>query len=226
MPSIKEALQTIPIFSGLPEETIGIIADIGAEKHYAKDEVIFVEKGLDTSLCLILEGQVKVTKKGENGEEVVLNILKKLDFFGEMAIIDGLAHSANIIALEDSDIFMMGRDAFLDLLGNKDVAISILKELATRLRQANIKIKALSLKDTDGKVAIILMQLAEASGKVEDGFVQIDNLPGHQEISQLAGTSRETVSKSLQNFIKKGYMEIDGSHVRFLDYEKFKEIYS
>lgn len=226
MLSIKEALQKIPIFSGLSEDTIDKIADIGIEKHYNKNETIFAEKGLDTSLCIIMEGQVKVTKRGDNGEEVILNILNKLDFFGEMAIIDGLAHSANIIALDDSDIFMIGRDAFLELLGNKDVAISILKELALRLRQANIKIKALSLKDTDGKVAIIIMQLAEASGKVESGFVEIDNLPSYQEISQLSGTSRETVSKSLQNFIKKGYIELDGSHIRFLDYEKFKELYS
>ncbi len=225
MPVVTEALQNIPLFVGLPEETVNKIADVGVEKRFHKDEVIFAENGSDTSLCVILEGKVKVTKKSGE-EEVILNTLSTFDFFGEMAILDGQAHSANVVAIEDTELFMLGRDAFLELLSDyKEIGLSILKELAVRLRQANIKIKALSLKDTEAKIAMILIQLAENSGRIENGHVEIAALSNYQEISQQSGTSRETASRSIQNFIKKGFIEVDGDHIIFLDYEKFKELY-
>ncbi len=89
-----------------------------------------------------------------------------------------------------------------------------------------MKIKALSLKDAEGKVATVLLQLADDVGKIRQGVVEIDHLPLQQELANMAGTSRETISRTLHSFAKKGWVQLDGSRLRITDYEKFKEMFN
>jgi CRP-like cAMP-binding protein len=93
------------------------------------------------------------------------------------------------------------------------------------LRAADMKIKALSLKDAEGKVATVVLQLADDIGKIKHGIVEIEKLPLQQDFANMAGTSRETISRTLHSFAKKGLIELEGSKLRILDYEKFKETY-
>jgi CRP-like cAMP-binding protein len=88
-----------------------------------------------------------------------------------------------------------------------------------------MKIKALSLKDAEGKVATVLLQIADEIGKIKQGIVEIEDLPYQQELANMAGTSRETISRTLHSFAKKGMIELEGSKVKILNYEKFKELY-
>jgi CRP-like cAMP-binding protein len=77
----------------------------------------------------------------------------------------------------------------------------------------------------DGKVGTTILQLAEEVGKIKNGIVEIEKLPFQHHIAYMAGTSRETVSRTLHSFAKKGLIERDGSKIRILNYEKFKELY-
>ena len=86
--------------------------------------------------------------------------------------------------------------------------------------------KALSLKDAEGKVAYVILQLADDVGKIKHGIVEIEKLPFQHELANMAGTSRETISRTLHAFAKKGLIELEGSKLRIVDYEKFKEMYS
>ena len=99
-----------------------------------------------------------------------------------------------------------------------------LQELTKRLRATDVKIKALSLKDAEGKVATVILQIADDMGKIKQGKVEIEKLPLQQDLANMAGTSRETISRTLHSFAKKGLIELDGSKLRILDYEKFKEL--
>jgi len=153
--------------------------------------------------------------------------MNESDFFGEMAILDGFSRSATVTALEESKLFIVQRNDFLTLLKNHtEVSIALLQELTQRLRAAGMKIKALSLKDAEGKVATVILQLAEEIGKIKQGVVEIEKLPYQHELANMAGTSRETISRTLHTFAKKGLVELDGTHLRILDYEKFREIYN
>ena len=86
-----------------------------------------------------------------------------------------------------------------------------------------MKIKALSLKDAEGKVATVLLQMAEYSGKIKNGVVEIERLPIQQDLANMAGTSRETISRTLHSFAKRGFVELDGNKLRIINYEDFKE---
>ncbi|MBK6912804.1 MAG: Crp/Fnr family transcriptional regulator [Ignavibacteriales bacterium] len=194
---------------------------------YAKDEIILNEDEAGTALFVIVKGKVKISRSSKDGKEVILTIMNESDFFGEMAILDGFSRSATVTALEESKLFIVQRNDFLTLLKNHtEVSIALLQELTQRLRAAGMKIKALSLKDAEGKVASVILQLAEEIGKIRQGVVEIEKLPYQHELANMAGTSRETISRTLHTFAKKGLVELDGTHLRILDYEKFREIYN
>ncbi|RMD48236.1 MAG: Crp/Fnr family transcriptional regulator [Ignavibacteria bacterium] len=227
MTGIYDFLLYVPIFSELPTETIEKIAKVGIKRTYKKESVILLEEDAGSALFVIIDGKVKVSRSSDDGKEVILTILGESDFFGEMAILDGQTRSANVIALEDTELFLIKRDDFIKLLyDHPEVSIALLQELTTRLRQADMKIKSLTLKDAEGKVATVLLQIADDLGKIKQGKVEIEKLPLQQDLANMAGTSRETISRTLHAFAKKGLVEIEGSKLRITDYEKFKEMFS
>jgi CRP-like cAMP-binding protein len=226
MPS-SEFLAYVPIFSEIPLDTIEKIEKIGTRKNYLKNDVILMEDEVGTALFVIVKGKVKVARTSGDGREVILTILTESDFFGEMAILDGQTRSATVVAIEDTELFLIQRNDFINLLKEyPEVAISLLQELTKRLRSADAKIKALSLKDAEGKVATVLLQLADDVGRIKHGKVEIEKLPLQQDLANMAGTSRETISRTIHSFAKKGLVELDGNKLRITDYEKFKELFS
>jgi CRP/FNR family cyclic AMP-dependent transcriptional regulator len=219
-------LANVPIFSELDQETLEKIVKSGVIQSYKRNSVILSEEDSGSALFVIAEGKVKVSRSSNDEKEVILAILNESDFFGEMSLLDGMTRSATVTAVEDSKLFIIQRTEFLDLLKQyPDVSIALLTELTKRFRASSMKIKALSLKDAEGKVATVLLQLADDIGKIRQGIVEIDHLPFQQELANMAGTSRETISRTLHSFAKKGYIELDGSKLRIIDYEKFKEMF-
>lgn len=226
MSNYKEFLKQVPIFSDLNEESLTLVANSGVLQSFKKDSVILSEEEAGNALFVIASGKVKIVRSDSDDKEVILAILNESDFFGEMALLDGFNRSANVIAMQDSKLFIIQRNEFLDLLRKfPDVSIALLQELSTRLRASSMKIKALSLKDAEGKVATVLLQLADDIGKIKQGVVEIEKLPFQHELANMAGTSRETISRTLHSFAKKGLVELDGSKLRIIDYEKFQEFF-
>ncbi len=222
----NDFLKIVPIFADLAEDALKQIALLGKRKSFEKDSVILLENDSGSALFVIITGKVKVSRVSDDGREVILSILSDSDFFGEMAILDGLSRSANVTAIEDVEIFMIQRSDLLDLLYNHpEVSIALMQELTKRLRAADMKIKSLSLKDAEGKVATVILQLADDIGRIRQGVVEIEKLPYQQDLANMAGTSRETISRTIHQFAKKGLIEIDGSKLRILNYEKFKEMF-
>jgi CRP-like cAMP-binding protein len=223
-----EFLKSVPIFSELNNDTLTQLSKSGSIQSFSKDSIILSEKEGGTALFIIISGKVKISRisSEDDDKEVILSILNPSDFFGEMALLDGLSRSATATAIEDSKIFLIQRNDFLELIRNyPEVSIALLQELTQRLRAAGIKIKALSLKDAEGKVAAVLLQLADDIGKIKQGVVEIEKLPFQHELANMAGTSRETISRTLHTFAKKGLVELEGSKLRIVNYEKFKELY-
>ena len=224
-----EFLKNVPIFSELNDDTLIKLSQLGTLKSFEKDSIILSEQDAGSALFVMVTGKVKVTRvsNDDKNKEVILTLLNPSDFFGEMALLDGLARSATVTSIEDSQVFIIQRNDFLDLIQqHPEVSIALLQELTQRLRAAGMKIKALSLKDAEGKVATVLLQLADDMGKIKQGVVEIEKLPYQHELANMAGTSRETISRTLHTFAKKGLVELEGAKLRITSYEKFKDLYS
>ena len=217
-------LRNVPIFSELSDSDLEKIAKLGTRKKYKKGNIIVLEKELGAALFIIISGKVKVVRTDEDGREVILSIFGPGEFFGEMSILDGLARSATVAAITKSELFMIHRREFLELLHQyPSAAISLLAELTMRLRKADMQIKSLSLKDAAGRVANVLLMLADDIGVFRKGRVEIDELPLQQDIANMAGTSRETVSRMLHQFINKGHIILEGNKLIMTDYEGFRK---
>ena len=193
--------------------------------HFKAGSVLFQEGEDGDEMYIVQSGRVAIKKKVKDGE-ATLATLEKGDFFGEMAILDGLARSASVVAITKSELFMIHRRDFLKLLHDfPSVAIALLKELTNRLRKADAQIKSLSLKDASGRVANVVLQLADEIGRIRKGRVEIDELPLQQDLANMAGTSRETISRMIHAFIKEGHLDIERGKLIINDYEKFKTRY-
>lgn len=219
-------LRNVPIFNELSDQELEKIAGLGVRKKYKKGSIILLEEETGAALFVIITGKVKIVRMDDDGREVILSILGESDFFGEMAILDGLTRSASVVATSKSELFMIHRRDFLKLLNDYPmVAIALLRELTGRLRKADSQIKSLSLKDAAGRVANVVLQLADEIGMFRKGRVEIDELPLQQDIANMAGTSRETISRMIHKFIKKGYLQLQGNRLIINDYESFKNLH-
>ena len=219
-------LRNVPIFNELSDQELEKIAALGVRKKYKKGSIILLEEETGAALFVIVSGKVKIVRMDDDGREVILSILGGSDFFGEMAILDGLTRSASVVATSKSELFMIHRRDFLKLLNDFPmVAIALLRELTGRLRKADAQIKSLSLKDAAGRVANVVLQLADEIGMFRKGRVEIDELPLQQDLANMAGTSRETISRMIHKFIKKGYLQMQGNRLIINDYESFKNLH-
>jgi len=219
-------LRNVSIFEELPERDLEKIAGLGTRKTFPKGSIILMEDEIGSALFVIINGKVKVSRLDETGREVILSILGQGDVFGEMSLLDGMKRSATVSSIEDTEVFIIYRDDFLNLLNqHPQIAISLLKELAQRLRKADMQIKSLSLKDAQGRVGCVLIMLADDLGKMYKGQVIVEGLPTQQELANMAGTSRETVSRVLAKFEKNGLIKVERRKLIILEYEKMKQMF-
>lgn len=203
-------LKEIPILSDLKDEEILEIYNISSIKKYEKDEIVLMQHEPGDSLFILLRGKVKVVLFSKDGKEVILSTLGAGDYFGEMSLLDGKPRSASVIASENSEFAILKRDNFIKLIKNyPNIALKLLSEFSNRLRTADKKISSLALMDVYGRIARAIMELAEKDG-VKEGNDYIIERPTHQNLANMAGTTRETVSRVLRDFIQSGYISIFG----------------
>ena len=224
MTESKIILKYVPIFSELDDSILSRIQELGIIRKYKKDMIIMDETNESGSgLFIIIKGVVKVTRNDAEGREIILTILGEYDYFGEMSLLDGENPSANVVAMENTELFYVSREQFMQLIEyNPKITFALLEGLIRRLRAADDKIKSLSLLKAEGKIVTAIIQLAEMSGIMKQGLVEVD-LPYQHDIANIAGTSRETVSRVLHSLEKKGLLQLDGSKIRIPDYDVFKK---
>ena len=206
-------LQKVPLFSQLAPAELQRVVEVARERSYPKNSVILFEDGPGDALYVVAKGQVKVVLIGEDGREVILSVLGEGEFFGEMALIDDEPRSAHVIAMEDSALIVLRREDFQGILIHAPgIALALLKELSRRLRRVDEKVGSLVLLDVHGRVAQLLLELADET----DGQ-RITRRLTHHTIAQMIGSSRETVSRTMREFVDKGLIDVSRKDILIRD---------
>ena len=219
-------LREVPIFGDLTEEALLTISKLTVRRTFPRSTLIVLEESHAETLYIIELGSVKITRLNEEGREVILAMLGPSEFFGEMALLDGQGRSANVMALEDTTLVTLSRRDFLDVLGQyPSISIQLLREMTSRLRKSDQQIKSLSLSDAEHRIGIALHRISEDVGIFRKGEVIIAQLPFQQDIANMAGTSRETVSRMLKNLNKKGLLKREGRKLIIYDYAAFTRLF-
>jgi CRP-like cAMP-binding protein len=144
---IIDILKNLNLFSGLNEQALEVLSRLFNEKNYRKGDVIFLEGSSGNSMMIIVSGDVRISlQSGINNEEETLMVLKKGDQFGEMALLENLPRSADVIAHTDVMILEISRENFLQFINNHPdsgtkILLNLAKNLSVRLREADAKIK-------------------------------------------------------------------------------------
>ena len=208
-----EVLRKVPLFAGLGEGDLTAFAELTRERSYPKGSVIVFEDDPGDALYLVAAGQVKVVIIAEDGREVILSVLGEGSFFGEMAVIDDEPRSAHVIAMEDSGLLVLRReDFYARLRSSPEVAIALLREISRRLRRADEKIGSLVLLDVNGRVAHLLLRMAD-----DEGGDRITRKLPHHTIAQMIGSSRETVSRTMRNLVERGIIQVTRKEITLRD---------
>lgn len=217
-----ELLKTVSLFWDLNKIELGHISDKMVSKKFQNGNLIFLEESEGKNLFFVVEGSVKVTRLSKDGREVILAMLNAGDFFGEMSLLDGEARSANVIALEETEVLSLNRDDFLVVLHDyPKIAIQLLKEMTSRLRKSDRQIVSLSLSDAEKRIALCIVRFADEQGVIKNGQVTIPKIPIQQDIANMAGTSRETVSRAMSLLTEEKYIERNGKELKILNYKNF-----
>lgn len=203
--SDAESLAHVPLFAGLTEGALEQLAAHAYFREYHRGEMVLQQGGTNDWFFVIVKGAAKVCNVDEEGREVILSILEKGDFFGEMGILDENPRSASVMALESSTMLLLSRSDFLAFLKTHfDATMHLIRVLVGRLRIADRKIESLALLDVYGRVARALMDLSAPQEGTER---VIERRVTRQDIARMVGASREMVSRVMKDLEARGSID-------------------
>jgi len=204
-----ESLRNIDLFSSVKGEDLASVASLLIERRFPKHKTI-VEEGLPGDyMYIIREGRVSVSKLSDDGREKILEFLEAGDFFGEMSLFDNSPRSASVRALVEVRVLALSRSDFLTVLRRSpDLAMAVIQELTRRLRQVDEQASSLSFQRVKERTKGLLVRLAkDETGR--EGRLATPALT-HQQIADMIGTSRETVTRALKGLKEQGWLEQEG----------------
>jgi len=196
-----DLLARVELFSELDAEDLDRLSDVAQTRKVAKDTVIFHAGDPADAVFIVASGKVKVVTTSSDGKEFILTVLGAGQVFGEMALLESAPRSASVITLTNADILMIRREDFHHLLNTApSISRKLLAILSRRLRRANSKMESLAYMDVAGRLARYLLDLARDHGqRMGKGWVVVRR-PTHSDIAHSIGTSRETVSRLINEF--------------------------
>lgn len=213
MLSNLELLCRVPLFSALTPTQAASIADAIVKKRFKRAETVVEQGKKSDALYIILAGRARVMSTDSRGREVILATLQPGDYIGEMSLIDDEPHSATVRTEVQTDMLMLGREAFGRCLPEgSSMSYNIMRGLVTRLRHADRKIESLALMDVYGRVARSLLEFAVDDGA---GNLKVRDKISRQDLAKMVGASREMVSRVMKDLEERGFVQTqpDGSMI-------------
>ncbi|MHB1361162.1 MAG: Crp/Fnr family transcriptional regulator [Thermoleophilia bacterium] len=232
----KSYLKKTPIFSGLSDEELGGVVPYVVRRKLKRNTVVFHENDPATAFYLVKTGRVKIYKVGPDNREQVLAILGDGQIFGDVPAFDGGPYPATAETMADSEIYLIRSEDFQELVRRyPGIAVKIIRVLGQRLRQSMELVRDLSFKQVPHRLAGLLVKLGSEYGRevgvaggdmgetgAGAGGTLIDLPLSRQELADIVGTSRETVTRELKKMEREGLLEVDRRMITIIDLGQLK----
>ena len=194
-------LAGIELFSELSEDELKEVSALAQTRTVTRDTTIFNEGDTADAIFVVVNGRVKIVTTSTDGKEFILTVLGAGQVFGEMALIEEATRSASVVTISDVELLVISRKDFDHLLHTSPgISRKLMAILSRRLRRANSKMESLAYMDVAGRLARYLLDLALDHGqRLGNGWVVVRR-PTHSDIAHSIGTSRETVSRLINEF--------------------------
>ncbi|MCR8636360.1 MULTISPECIES: Crp/Fnr family transcriptional regulator [Paenibacillus] len=226
MRNLVPLLQNVPIFQDLTTGELEAIAPLFVERTFKKGTILFFEADLGDEFFLIESGVVKIYRI-DYAKEIILALFRDGDFFGEMSLIQkGLTRSATAETLETSTIYTLVRSEFYQFLERTPkLSLRLLEATMERLRKANEQIYDLTFLDVRMRIIKVVHRLAEEHGVIKQGNLMINMKLTHQQLANLAGTVRESVTKVLQELQEDQIITIQKKMIYINNLEAMRKLF-
>lgn len=218
-------LRNIPLFQDLAEDELQSLAPLFQETKRNRSSLLFMEGDTGDELFILKSGLVKIYRFDDD-KEIILALFGPGDFFGDMAVIQpALNRSAAAETLEPCVIYSLKRPVLYEYMEKHPrMCIKLLEVTAQRLRNANDQIYNLTFLDVRSRVIRTILRLAEEQGIKQGDGVLINIRLTHQQLASFAGTSRESVTKVLQELSEEGALLVEKKRIFLPDHAKVKAL--
>jgi CRP/FNR family transcriptional regulator, cyclic AMP receptor protein len=205
-----EALARCPLFVQADERILQSLANRLRRRRFRRGEVIFHQGDPGDSLHVVAAGAVKILLPSAEGEEAIIATLRPGDFFGELALLDGAPRSATATSLEQSEILVLPRPVFIDMLDNlPGLRDALLSGLARELRRLTGHVEELHFLDLAGRLAMRLTRLAHESDPEAEGDIRLDWPYTQSDLAAMIGGTRQSVNRLLSQLVDEGLIRIE-----------------
>jgi CRP/FNR family cyclic AMP-dependent transcriptional regulator len=206
------------LFGTLRLEQIEEIVALAKEKTFGRSTRIFDKGDPGSSMMVVLRGRVRICSFGIDGQELVFNIMERGDVFGELTLMDGRDRSASAVAMDDSALLVLERADFLPFLERSpQVAIRLVEVLCGHVRRISDSVEGLAFLQLPGRLARLLLRLAQSHGKRSESGVQIELRLSQSDLGALVAGSRESVNRLLRLWQDQGLLTVQGRRITIRD---------
>jgi CRP/FNR family transcriptional regulator len=210
-------LERVPLFAELSSDELGRIADVAVPRSFPRGVRVFHEGDTSDACYIVRNGDLRVTREHSDGRAIALATLTEGDIFGELAMLDGGARSASVETLADSELLALPANDMRRLLAeHPDIAVKLIVALVRRLRETNERVARQSFQTVPSRVAGVLAQLI-AEDAIPEDREGITVRMTQADLAQLAGTSRESVSRFLATLERAGVVTVGRGRVTVVE---------
>jgi CRP-like cAMP-binding protein len=215
-------LRSHPLFRDLPPGVIEHLGSYMKTRRAARGTSIFAKGDPGTGLMGVLAGAVKVSVASADGKDIVLNVFREGDVFGEIALLDGRPRTADATAMSDCELIVIERRDFVPFLSSQpDVMLKFIEILCSRLRRTSEQVQDITFLNLPTRLAKTLLQL---TGGVQGSAAPSKATITQREISQMIGMSRESTNKQLRAWAKRGWIRLERGAVGVIAPDKLTAI--
>lgn len=215
-----EALRTCQLCRGLSDDELGAVAEIVSLKSCPKNSVLFLEGDSAEGMFSLVEGKVRIYKASEEGKEFTIHIINPGQLFAEAAIFGDQKYPANCMALKESIVAIFPKQEFVGLLHRyPEIALKLIASLSSFLREYNMLVENLSLREVQSRLAFFLLR-------------EYERIPGEviilkmskSDLADRLGTISETLSRNFRKLSDLGVLSVAGREIRVLDPAKLAQM--
>ncbi len=224
MTGTDDVLSRAPLFAALSEADARSLRSGESVIEISRGDRLFAEGDAGEKLYVILAGKIKLSRTAPDGRENLLSVHGPGEMFGELSLFDPRPRTSSATAVTDAKLAELAHDFLRRWLSSRpEVALTLLRALAQRLRRVSDDKADLVFTDVPGRVAKAVLDLAERFGSLQDGGVQVNHDLTQEELAQLVGASRETVNKALADFVARGWVQLSAKSVLVLDADRLRK---
>lgn len=215
-------LRNHAVFREFPPVVVERLGSYMTRRKVPQGATIFAKGDPGTALMAVLSGSVRISVSAGDGHEAVLNTIKPGQVFGEVALLDGRARTADAVAITDCELMVIDRRDFIPLLHREpDVVLKLIEILCARIRRTSAQVEDVMYLSIPARLAKALLEL---SGGVEASAARDKVRIAQRELGNVVGLSRESTNKQLRAWEQRKWVHLERGSIAVLDAEALMKL--